>query len=175
MPSGGSTCASPGGAATAHRRRVVDLIPDTEKTQTPTDQGVASSDDDDDDDDESDNGSKNSIAVAFVFLDDMTIRIFKLMKSRKNIFGVLILMVVVSMFLKFSLVLSNARCYNSEINTGAARRLNNFFILNTLPKPSHQTQLIMMAAQHDDQQHLSSMPKRVLEKYPVRFFNFFFG
>ncbi|XP_074326456.1 O-fucosyltransferase 19-like [Apium graveolens] len=153
MPSGGSTCASPGGAATAHRRRVVDFIPNTEN------EGVASSDDEGD----STTTKNSSNAVAFVFLDDMIIRIFKFFKSRKNMFGVLILMLVVSMFLKFSLMLSNAR-YDSEINSGGGGgRLNKYF---TLAKPSHQTQLIM-AAQRNHQQDLSSMPKPVLEKYPI--------
>lgn len=151
MASGGSTCVSPGGAATAHRRRVADLIPEAERTTT--DQGGGEGD-------SSSSSSKYSIAVAYVFFDDM---IIKLLKSRKNmgrtIFGFLIMMLVVSMFLKFSLIDDD-----SDINTGA-RRFNKFFILNTLPKPSHQTQLIM-PAQH---QHLSSMPKRVLEKYPVSF------
>lgn len=145
---------------------MADLIPDPEKTTI--DQGVASSDEEGD----SSSHRRISFAVAFVFLDDMIIRIFKFLKSRKNmgrtIFGVLIFMVAVSMFVKFSLMLSNSR-YNLEIISGNGRSLNKYFILNTLAKPSHHTQL-MMAAQRDHQEGLSSTPKRVL---PVSFPVFF--
>ncbi|KAK1365475.1 O-fucosyltransferase family protein [Heracleum sosnowskyi] len=161
MPSGGATCASPGGGATAHRRRVVDIIPDAEKT--PTDESVASSDDEGGSDD---NHRRYGFAVAFVFLDDMIIRIFKVLNSRKNmgrtIFGMLIVMFAVSMFFKISLMLSQTH-YDLEMISG--RRLNRLLFLNTLAKPSHQTQLIMAAQQ--DEEESSSLPKRVMEKYPI--------
>lgn len=105
-----------------------------------------------------------------VWVDDIMLGFGKVMstlKSRKNmgrrILGVLMMLVVVSMFLKFSFMVGNH--YNLEMINGKNRRLNGLFILNTWSKPQHQS-LVMMAAERDEEE-LSSMPKRVLEKYPV--------
>lgn len=163
MPLGGassnSTSASPRGGATAHRRRVADLIPDTEKTTT--DSVIASSDDKGD----ATSHRTYSIAVALVILDDIMIRFLRLVNLRKNmgrrIFGVLIMMVVVLMFIKFSLMLSNTY-YNLEMIHGNNKRLNGLFVLSTWHKPSQQT----MAVQRDEEK-FSLLPKRVSEKYPV--------
>lgn len=170
MPSGG---ASPRAGATAHRRR--------EKLNLdPFPENLATSDEDD--------VSGNFISRHFghprfsggnipvpekvmLWIEDVMLGFGKLgstLKSRKNmgrrILGVLMIMVVFSMFLKFSLILGNH--YNLEMINGPTRRLNGLFILNTWSKPQN---LLMMSAERD-QEKLSSIPKRNLEKYPVSIF-----
>ena len=163
MPSGGSTCPSPRGGVTAHRRRVVDLIPDGEKTPT-TELG----------DDACCTSHHKNFAGALLNSNNIVNRIFHFsnsMKSRKNmgrtILGGLILLLVVSTLIKISFVLSSIH-YNLDIisgNNNNGRRLNRLFIPNAWAPPLHQTQLVM-AAQEDE---FSSMPKRVPENYPVSF------
>ncbi|WOH08125.1 hypothetical protein DCAR_0727562 [Daucus carota subsp. sativus] len=160
MPSGGSTCPSPRGGVTAHRRRVVDLIPDGEKTPT-TELG----------DDACCTSHHKNFAGALLNSNNIVNRIFHFsnsMKSRKNmgrtILGGLILLLVVSTLIKISFVLSSIH-YNLDIisgNNNNGRRLNRLFIPNAWAPPLHQTQLVM-AAQEDE---FSSMPKRVPENYP---------
>ncbi|KAL1808156.1 hypothetical protein ACET3Z_025146 [Daucus carota] len=160
MPSGGSTCPSPRGGVTAHRRRVVDLIPDGEKTPT-TELG----------DNACCTSHHKNFAGALLNSDNIVNRIFHFsnsMKSRKNmgrtILGGLIILLVVSTLIKISFVLSSIH-YNLDIisgNNNNGRRLNRLFIPNAWAPPLHQTQLVM-AAQEDE---FSSMPKRVPENYP---------
>lgn len=173
MPSGGAAGnSSPRAGATAHRRR-------EKPTSEPSPGNLASTYEDE--------VSGNFIARHFghprfaggsvpvpekvmLLVEDVMLGFGKLgstLKSRKNmgrrILGFLIIMVVLSMFMKFSYLVGNH--YNLEMINGKHRRLNGLFILNTWSKPQHQS-LLMLAAERDEEE-LNSMPKRVLEKYPV--------
>lgn len=150
MPSGGDASnSSPRGGVTAHRRR--------EKLNS---------------DNFADNFANSDEDGNFIFrhrhLGHLMLGLGKLMtlKSRKNmglrILGLLMMLVVFSMFVKVSFMVGNH--YNLEMINVKNRRLNGLFILNTWSKPHHQS--LVMAAERDEEE-LSSMPKRVLEKYPV--------
>lgn len=88
-------------------------------------------------------------------------------KMGRTIFGALIIMLVFSMFFKFSSMMGSN--YYTEINGGKnSRRLNGLFTLQTWAN-AHQSVVLSETEEVSSSSSSAgdSLPKRVLEKFPV--------
>lgn len=192
-----STCVSPRTSGpTTHRRRVVDLTTEADKATDSVSTGGASerSETSGDDDGEYDSGGdggchhNNYPVIRYLLpeslvwgIEDLVLGFYKFMNSLKlgknmgrKIIGVLMIMVVFSMFFKFSSMVGNH--YKEDENGGKnGRRLNGLFVLHTWANVNHNSAVLSETEEPSSSSSSGdSMPKRVLEKFPVSFWFYLF-
>ncbi|XP_059647138.1 O-fucosyltransferase 28 [Cornus florida] len=159
MSTGGATNSSGndshgGVGSTTHRRRVADLMLDAEKASEYITNGVAV--DDNDDDLNGNNGGGDGSA------DHHHLLILQSLKSGRNMgrlmFGMLMMIAVVSVFLKFSFMMGDVLV---EVNS--MRRENRLVLHQSFKDDGANAQRILSDSESSSSDAV--MPKRLLEKF----------